>query len=485
ELKGNSVYQEPLSKNGIAERKNRTLIEAARIMLADLLLPILFWAETVNTACYVQNRVLVTKPHNKTLYELLHGRTPSIGFMRPFGCLVTILNILDPLGKFKGKVDEGFLVGYSIVGNKMHKAFPLPRECSHWQYKFPLLVEGGPTARRMEIPLPRVCTAMMKKLPKILILVINNSLTLDVSKDQFEKFSDSNDDSTSIDDNYLSIDNIDYVEASPPDSELVSLEEVKDDNLREKLLNINLLIAKIKSLNDNPTPDHVLKPLSLFSIPVEDSNSFLDKSDTSFSYLDNSLPEFETFSNHTKETISGSTTTHVDCSLSKYDSFLFKIEPDQGELTKSEIFYFDIKEKNSGSTTIHANISLPDLECFNFKREPEPGKLTSIVDSGIHENVLSATNVNLPPEDDHFPLFAYVVWIFLFFLTYPVVSPNFLSFGNEDTIFDPGISNYHISSFMSGVSHRSGTFMKFNVYPNHLNESPMEILPSTTFPKDQ
>nr|GEZ22199.1 hypothetical protein [Tanacetum cinerariifolium] len=53
----------------------------------------------------------------------------------------------------------------SIVGNKMHKAFPLPGESSHWQYKFPLPVEGVPTARRMEIPLPGVCTAMMKKLP--------------------------------------------------------------------------------------------------------------------------------------------------------------------------------------------------------------------------------------------------------------------------------------------------------------------------------
>ncbi|GKA19727.1 putative ribonuclease H-like domain-containing protein, partial [Tanacetum coccineum] len=71
-------------------------------------------AEAVNTACYVQNRVLVTKPHNKTPYELLLGRPPSISFMRPFGCLVTILNTLDPLGKFDGKADEGFLVGYSI-----------------------------------------------------------------------------------------------------------------------------------------------------------------------------------------------------------------------------------------------------------------------------------------------------------------------------------------------------------------------------------
>nr|GFB27668.1 ribonuclease H-like domain-containing protein [Tanacetum cinerariifolium] len=109
-----SVPRTP-QQNGITERKNRTLIEDARTMLADSLLPIPFWAEAVNSACFVQNRVLVTKPQHKTPYELLLGRTPSIGFMRPFGCLVTILNTLDPLGKFDGKVDEGFLVGYSIV----------------------------------------------------------------------------------------------------------------------------------------------------------------------------------------------------------------------------------------------------------------------------------------------------------------------------------------------------------------------------------
>nr|GEW96642.1 ribonuclease H-like domain-containing protein [Tanacetum cinerariifolium] len=68
------------------------------------------------------NRVLVTKPHNKTPYELLHGQTPSIGFMRPFGCHVTILNTLDPLGKFEGNVDEGFLVGYS-VNSKAFRVF--------------------------------------------------------------------------------------------------------------------------------------------------------------------------------------------------------------------------------------------------------------------------------------------------------------------------------------------------------------------------
>nr|GEZ04805.1 ribonuclease H-like domain-containing protein [Tanacetum cinerariifolium] len=64
-------------QNGVVERKNMTQIEAARTMLADLLLLILFLAEAVNTACYLQNRVLVTKPHNKTPYELLLGSGPK------------------------------------------------------------------------------------------------------------------------------------------------------------------------------------------------------------------------------------------------------------------------------------------------------------------------------------------------------------------------------------------------------------------------
>ncbi|GKE05293.1 retrovirus-related pol polyprotein from transposon TNT 1-94, partial [Tanacetum coccineum] len=68
------------------------------------------------------NRVLVTKSHNKTPYELLHGRPPSISFMRSFGCPVTILNTLDPLGKFDRKADEGFFVGYSI-NSKDFKVF--------------------------------------------------------------------------------------------------------------------------------------------------------------------------------------------------------------------------------------------------------------------------------------------------------------------------------------------------------------------------
>nr|GEU66762.1 putative ribonuclease H-like domain-containing protein [Tanacetum cinerariifolium] len=71
-------------------------------------------AEAVYTACYVKNKVLVVKPHNKTPYENFHGRTPTLSFMRPFGCLVTILNTKDHLGKFNGKADEGFFIGYSL-----------------------------------------------------------------------------------------------------------------------------------------------------------------------------------------------------------------------------------------------------------------------------------------------------------------------------------------------------------------------------------
>ncbi|GKB33628.1 putative ribonuclease H-like domain-containing protein [Tanacetum coccineum] len=116
-----SVARTP-QQNGVAERKNRTLIEAARTMLAGLKLPTTFWAKVVNTACYVQNRVLVIKPHNKTPYKLFLGRKPALNFMRPFGCPVTILNTIDHLGKFDGKADERFFVGYS-TNSKAFRVF--------------------------------------------------------------------------------------------------------------------------------------------------------------------------------------------------------------------------------------------------------------------------------------------------------------------------------------------------------------------------
>ncbi|GJR37769.1 hypothetical protein Tco_1213453 [Tanacetum coccineum] len=300
-------------------------------------------------------------------------------------------------------------------------------------------------------------------------------------------------------------------DASPPHSELVSLEDVKDfhpedgeledDILCEKLSKINLLIAKIEALKDNLTlsSDFVTKS------PSTSPNSFLEETNISY----NSLPESEIFCFNLEEKSSGNPTSYTDLSLPDYEAFFCDSEPDSGDFTMDsfvikspipvedgdsflekfettpelETFKFDIEEKNSGSTTIHADISLSDLECVYFKSEPGPGDLTSIIDPMICENVSSTANVNLPFEDDQSPLFAYVVWIFLSFLPYLITPPYLLSSGNEDTIFDPGISIYH--SFMPGVSHRSGTFMKFNVYPNHLNESPMEILSSTCSPMDQ
>ncbi|GJR81469.1 putative ribonuclease H-like domain-containing protein [Tanacetum coccineum] len=111
-------------QNGVAERKNRTLIEAARTMLADSKLPTMFWTEAVSTACYVLNRVLVTRPHNKTPYELLSGKVPNISHLKPFGCHVTILNTSDHLGKFEGKADEGFIVGYA-AHSKAYRVYNL------------------------------------------------------------------------------------------------------------------------------------------------------------------------------------------------------------------------------------------------------------------------------------------------------------------------------------------------------------------------
>ncbi|GJR30721.1 putative ribonuclease H-like domain-containing protein [Tanacetum coccineum] len=136
-------------QNGVAERRNRTLIEAAGTMLADSKLPTTFWAEAVNIACYVQNIVLVVKPHNKTPYELFHGRTPTLSFMRLFGCPVTILNTIDHLDKFDGKADEGFFVGY-FLNSKAFRVFNsitrIVEENLHIRFSenTPNVVDSGP-----------------------------------------------------------------------------------------------------------------------------------------------------------------------------------------------------------------------------------------------------------------------------------------------------------------------------------------------------
>ncbi|GKC33627.1 hypothetical protein Tco_1046011 [Tanacetum coccineum] len=251
--------------------------------------------------------------------------------------------------------------------------------------------------------------------------VCEDPSTFDALSNHSEILSDSNNDGTSSDDD--SYENIEYVEESPLNLEIVSLEEVNNDQeeeefdledifqiqdviLHEKLLNISRLVTNIKSLKNNPTPDHV---------------------------------------DHTEETRSGSTTTHANNSLPKYDSFLFEVEPDQGGLTGIVI------SDNSNDPLLE----LREFESFHFDLDPSfprpPPEPPDVEISLIIETDAPVMN-NFNNEDECFdPVggeinvevdnsFIFVIRTFLPFLTYPVDSPLLGSFRNEDTIYDPSIS---------------------------------------------
>nr|GEV13732.1 reverse transcriptase domain-containing protein [Tanacetum cinerariifolium] len=227
----------------------------------------------------------------------------------------------------------------------------------------------------------------------------DNSPPLDVSKDQLEDFSDSNDEFSSTDDDSFSIDNIDYVEASPPDSELFTSEvmeivipevggidddillTIKDDILREKLLNINLLIAKIDALNDNPTPssDFMTKSSST------SLNSLLEETNT----CDNSLPEFETFCFDVEEISSGSTTYSANSLLEEFTDELALITYPPGyndnlqfdidfDLKKIEFLLYQGKDSNlkdsidqTDLANLDDNFVDPIAEMFTDEHAPD------------------------------------------------------------------------------------------------------------------
>ncbi|GJZ70776.1 hypothetical protein Tco_0634627 [Tanacetum coccineum] len=232
---------------------------------------------------------------------------------------------------------------------------------------------------------------------------------------------DSNDDTSSEDDyfediEYVSLEEVNDVNQEEKEFDLDDILQIQDVILREKLLNVSRLISNIESLKDNP-------------IPVMNSDSF----DTSLSFSNNSLLEFETFSDHTGETRSGSTTTHANYSLPEYDSFLFEIEPAQEGL---------IGIDNSNNTLLE----FPEYESFHFdnlslpRPSPEPPDVCldmlyndESFEPGEGENIV-VSNVE---EDDSF---TFTIRTFLPFLTYLEVSPLFCSTRSEDTIFDPGIS---------------------------------------------
>ncbi|GJQ90728.1 hypothetical protein Tco_0001867 [Tanacetum coccineum] len=220
----------------------------------------------------------------------------------------------------------------------------------------------------------------------------NNSTPLKAFKEHSETINDSNNDYSSSDDD--SYKNIDYVEASPPDNEIVSLEVVeivisevggtdddilltiKDDILREKLLNVNLLIANIEALKDNPTSSSDVMTKS----PSTSLNLFLEETNT----FDNSSPESETVCFDLEENSSGSTTTRSDYSLPDY-----------------EAFYDDhIEEKSSGSTTTHADFSQYDPFIFDLSINPFPP--VDMSDFYHEEFADELAHIISLPEYDHF-----------------------------------------------------------------------------------
>nr|GEU95555.1 hypothetical protein [Tanacetum cinerariifolium] len=257
----------------------------------------------------------------------------------------------------------------------------------------------------------------------------------------------------------------------------------------------------IEALKDNPTPSSEFLTKSSFT----SLKSFLEETNT----FDNSFPEFENFcfdledissgsttthsnislpnykafnfyDDHIEEISSGSTTTHSDISLFEYDSFIFDLLNDQFPPTdRSDFIHEEFTDE------LAHIISPPEYDCFYFRNFSDPGEWIHILNFGIRKNLSSTTRVNLPVEDDHSPLLAYVVWIFLAYLAYLVIPPYLYSFGNEDTIFDPGIAINRFYSLEPGLSHWCGTLMKFNTHRSYLNESPMEMLFSTCFPMDQ
>ncbi|GKC23774.1 hypothetical protein Tco_1025924 [Tanacetum coccineum] len=217
----------------------------------------------------------------------------------------------------------------------------------------------------------------------------------------------SSDDDDFEDIEYVILEEVNDVDQEDMEFDLEDIFQIQDVILREKLLNVHRLISNIESLNDNSTPDRVLKSPSLFPIPVTDSDSFLEESDTSFSHLDNSLPEFETFSDDMEETRSGK--------LPEFESFHFNPS-------------FPRPPPESPDVEISLNVEpdAPVTNDFDELNEEEP------FDPGESENVVFL-NVE---EDDSF---TFTIRTFLPFLTYPEVSPLSCSTRSEDMIFDPGI----------------------------------------------
>ncbi|GJT65044.1 retrovirus-related pol polyprotein from transposon TNT 1-94 [Tanacetum coccineum] len=122
-----------LEQNGIAERKNRTLIEATRTMLLGSVFSKQYFTKAIADACYTQNRSTIVKRHLKISYEIFQKRIPNINFLHVFGCPIYIHNHKDHLGKFDEKANDSYFLGYSLV-SKAFRVFNIRRQQTEETY---------------------------------------------------------------------------------------------------------------------------------------------------------------------------------------------------------------------------------------------------------------------------------------------------------------------------------------------------------------
>ncbi|GJY92624.1 hypothetical protein Tco_0508406 [Tanacetum coccineum] len=285
-----------------------------------------------------------------------------------------------------------------------------------------------------------------------------------------------------------------------------------DIRLVKKLLND---ISSHRTLDELNSED-IIKFFSAFPIPVEDSDSLLEETNTILSYLDDSLPELETFSFDVEEKNSGSTTTHADISLPKNDSFHFDLSDTSLHLADKSNYVFEKFDDELAHI-----IPPPEYDCFYFDIEPDPGDLTTDMMKNISDNsTREEPRVHIPNVLPTLPTLCQDLDFTLstdfrgsdLVVSFPsgnrnktfdpgisieVQSKRFLSLNkfsisfisdplspvletllpfsseNEDKVFNPGILVSKEEKSPHLLSHRG--FKAFKIIHNFLNESPMMI----------
>ncbi|GJU05510.1 ribonuclease H-like domain-containing protein [Tanacetum coccineum] len=424
-----SVARTP-QQNGVAERKNRTLIEAARTMLknrtlieaartmlTDSLLPTILWAEAVNTTCYVQNRVLVTKPHNKTPYELLLGRPPSISFMRHFRYPVTILNTLDPLGKFDGKANKGFFVGYSI-NSKAFRVFNTRTRKVEENLHINFL-EKKPNVAGRQARQEKASDHEYILLP----LMLSNSPLSSSSQSTYNKDADE----------VLGKGDDDLSERNGQEKKEGASNKEDDQHVQDFRTELNnLLVQQKEGYANNTNRVSTVNPCVSAAGQGFDNADDQERIDSSTQDVNTAGPSINTASENINTGSSNINTVSPipnDPSMQSLEATgIFDDAYDDREevgaeadlnnlkecgstlthlisLLDYDAFYFDddhIEEKGSGSTTTHFDFSLPEHDSFIFDLSIDPSPPVDKSDFYHEEFADELAHIISPSEYDHF-----------------------------------------------------------------------------------